>query len=57
MSKKVCAVESLHLAHWWAETRAAWLHHNNRRTEALAAEEEAVHYALRISHELGVEVG
>ena len=57
MSKKGCAVESLHLAHWWAETRAAWLHHNNRRTETLAAEQEAVHYALRISHELGVEVG
>ena len=54
-TKKTCATESLHLARWWEETRAVYLHHHNRRTEALNAELEASKYRQRIKDEIGVE--
>ena len=57
MSKKVCSTESLHLALFWEEFRADWLHQNQRLTEAQHAEEEAARYRFRIRKELDVEVG
>ena len=54
-SKKTAPTESLHLARWYEEIRAAYLHNHNRRTEALDAELEASKYKQRIKDELGVE--
>lgn len=37
-TKRHCASESLHLAHWWERTRAAYLHAQGRKREAIDAE-------------------
>ena len=37
-TKRHCAAESLHLAHWWGSTRAEYLHHHGRKREALDTE-------------------
>ena len=56
-TKRQCASESLHLAHWWERTRAGYLHARGRKREAIDAELAAAGYRQRILDELGVEVG
>ena len=55
-TKRHCASESLHLAHWWERTRAGYLHAHGRKREAIDAEMAAAGYRQRILDELGVEV-
>ena len=50
-----CPTNSLHLARWYEEVRAAYLHSHGRRTEAMNAEMEASKYRQRIKDEIGVE--
>ena len=55
-TKRHCASESLHLAHWWERTRAGYLHAHGRKREAIDAEMAADGYRQRLRDELGVEV-
>ena len=55
-TKRHCASESLHLAHWWERTRSQYLRAHGRKREAIDAEMAAAGYRQRILDELGVEV-
>ena len=54
-TKKTCSTESLHLARWYEEVRAAYLHAHSRKKEAIDAELATDAYRQRILDELGVE--